>query len=172
MTTAGRGELAAGLYEELQRLARARVRAGESLQATALVHEAWLRLAESPAARPGDADHMLAMAAQAMRWVTVDHARRRRSRRLETVAAEALVGEDARRDDELIAVDAALERLAEVHPEEARVVIQRYFGGLSVDETARSLGLSPATVKRRWAFARAWLTRELDAGPGTSSEDS
>lgn len=153
-------------YGELLRIARAQGMggaAGRSLTATALVHEAWLRLAESDDFEASGSSHFLAAASQAMRWVAVDHARRRRSTRLGTLAGERLPdrGQDER-DRQLLDLDAGVERLGATHPDEAEVVVHRFFGGLSVERTAAVLGISTATVKRRWAFARAWLARELD----------
>ncbi|MEL6432007.1 MAG: ECF-type sigma factor [Planctomycetota bacterium] len=143
---------------------------GDSIQPTQLVHEAWLRLQEATDYAAADTDHLLASASQAMRWLVVDHARRRRSRRLGTWAESALAApEQDARDAELLALDEALERLSRTHPDEAAVVEQRWFGGLSVEETARVLDVSTATVKRRWAFARAWL---IDALPQRNSGDS
>lgn len=159
-------------YDELRRLAGGALARGApagSLQATALVHEAWLRLAEARDFDARDSQHFLAAAAQAMRWVATDHARRRRAARLGTVLQEGLAGAEAAQDDALLALDEGLDRLERAYPDEARVVLHRYFAGLGVEETAEALGVSPATVKRRWAFARAWLARELDS---TESGDS
>jgi RNA polymerase sigma factor (sigma-70 family) len=146
-------ELLPLVYEELRRLARARLareRPGQTLQPTALVHEAYLRLVEG--ADPGwdGKRHFFAAAAEAMRRILIERARRR--------AAEAEVAPET-----LLAIDEALDRLEKIDREMAQVVKLRYFAGLSVGETAESLGLSPRTVNRHWTGARAWLLRELSA---------
>lgn len=160
------------VYEEMRRLAAAYMRgerASHTLQATALANEAYLRLAGSRAADWKGRTHFMAVAARAMRHVLVDHARRRGARKrgadptpitLDTsrLAAE---GRPVAFDE----LDRALERLAERNARHAQVVELRYFGGLTIEETAAQLGVSPVTVKRDWAFARAWLYRELSAGP-------
>lgn len=160
---------AAAVYAELRRIARAymrRERPGQSLQATALVHEAWLRLANEGGWH--DQRHFIGIAARAMRQILVDHARARGAQKrwagLNRVSlTDSLVrahGEDAM----LPALDDALTRLAQFDPEQARIVELRYFVGLSVEEAAEALGISPATLKRRFAMARAWLFRELSEG--------
>ncbi|MEZ6015253.1 MAG: ECF-type sigma factor [Planctomycetota bacterium] len=161
------------VYAELRRIARAKL-AGSgtsgSLHATVLVNEAWLRLRESPDFAARDSQHFLAAAAQAMRWIVVDQARRRRALRLATQLSadpnewpsERIDHRNLAMDEQLIALDVAFERLQAAYPREAAVAAQRYFAGLSVEETAEALALSPATVKRHWAFARAWLLNALD----------
>jgi RNA polymerase sigma factor (TIGR02999 family) len=163
-------ELLPLVYEELRRLARARLareRPGQTLQPTALVHEAYLRLVEG--ADPGwdGKRHFFAAAAEAMRRILIERARRRAAEKhggsaervtLEDVAAEAEVAPET-----LLAIDEALDRLEKIDREMAQVVKLRYFAGLSVGETAESLGLSPRTVNRHWTGARAWLLRELSA---------
>ena len=171
MTTApGARELTPAAYADLRRIAEAfmrRERPGRTLQATALVHEAFLRLADAtPAWR--DQAHFAAIAARVMRQILVDEARARGAQKrwaaLDRVSLhESLAGGDAS-DDMLPALDEALTRLERLDPEQARIVELRFFAGLTVEEAAEALGLSAATVKRRWALARAWLYRELTDG--------
>jgi RNA polymerase sigma factor (TIGR02999 family) len=175
------------VYTELRRIAAryiSRERPGQTLQATALVNEAFVRLA---AERPRDFQnrtHFVAIAALSMRQVLVQRARGRHAAKRggaparvtlddRAVAAAAGPAYGAARDVELLALDAALTRLSSFDPDLAHLVELRYFGGLTVEETADALGWSPATVKRQWAVARAWLKRSLDEGiPGeTSSRD-
>ena len=168
------------IYDELRALARRRLReglGGASLQATALVHEVWVKLSSQSSPATREDSHFWATAAQAMRWILVDRARRRRTRAelsgagdsgaLELAGAAggaaldpAGLGAD-RQDQQVLALDLALERLERSHPRMAAVVLHRHFAGLSVEETAAALGISTATVKREWRFARAWLLREL-----------
>ena len=154
------------LYAELRRQA-ARAMQRESpehtLQATALVHEAWLRLAgQRHVAWKGRA-HFLGIAGQLMRRILVDHARARhaatRAGGTRVTLGDVAAAEEAGLD--VLALDDALQRLAALDPEQARLVELRYFAGLSIEETAQALDCSPATVKREWAIARAWLRREL-----------
>lgn len=158
------------VYDELRQLARAQLRredAGHTLNATALVHEAYLRLAERNELRPRDRHHFFAIAAQCMRRVLVDHARARKRKKrgagsvaLSLEHAGAVWAEEA--SDELVALDEALDRLARASPRAARVVEQRFFAGLTLQETAVSLGVSLKTVQRDWLIARAWLQKEID----------
>lgn len=159
------------LYGELRNLARRQMRgenANHTLQPTALVHEAFLRLVGQREVAWQNRKHFLSVAAQVMRRVLVDHARRRRAGKRGgggsgvglSVAPGAIAGSGGDPLD-LIALDQALARLAELDSRQARIVELRYFGGLSVEETAHVLDLSPATVKRDWQFAKAWLVREL-----------
>ena len=160
-------ELVQIVYDELRHLAAAylrRERPGQTLQTTALVHEAYLRLAQS---RPvwTDRNHFVAIAGRAMRQILVDRARARGTRKrwggLNRVnLSETLVATTAE-DAMLPALDEALRRLEQIDPEQVRMVELRYFVGLSNKETAETLGVSLATCKRRWALARAWLFREL-----------
>jgi RNA polymerase sigma factor (TIGR02999 family) len=158
------------VYDELHRLAHyhlKRERAGHSLQTTALVNEAYLRLVDYKRMRWQNRAHFLAVCAQAMRRILVDRARRRNVKRgahAEHVSldAEAILCVD--RSADFGALDDALNALAERAPRKARVVELRFFGGLSVEETAEVLGVSAITVMREWKSARAWLYREL-AGP-------
>jgi RNA polymerase sigma-70 factor (ECF subfamily) len=164
-------KLAPIVYDELRRLARYylhRERPGHSLQATALVNEAYLRLVDYKRMRWGNRAHFFAVSAQLMRRILVDHARRHNLRRggaVQHVELEdiAVVGGD--RAENLVALDDALQSLARMDARKARVVELRFFGGLSVDETAEVLQISPVTVMRDWSSARAWLYREMGGGP-------
>src|SRR5436190_998909 len=155
------------VYDELRRLARRymkRERAGHSLQTTALVNEAYLRLADYKRMHWQDRAHFFAVSAQAMRRILVDHARRRNLKRgagAEHVPLDdaAVIGADPSAD--FVSLDDALNALAEMAPRKAKVVELRFFGGLSVDETAEVLGVSSITVMREWKSAKAWLYREL-----------
>lgn len=158
------------VYDELRRIARAqmrRERPGQTLNSTGLVHEAWLRLSASSHLAPQNRPHFLAIAAGVMRQILVERARARhaakRGGHRERVTLDERLLPGAAPDPDVLAVDAALEKLAALDQEQARLVELRYFGGLSVDETAEALGMSPATVKRRWTSARAFLARELGA---------
>jgi len=155
------------VYDELRRLARhymKRERAGHSLQTTALVNEAYLRLVDYTRMHWQDRAHFLAVSAQAMRRILVDHARRRNVKRgadAEHVSldAEAVLCTD--RSDDFVSLDDALTALAERAPRKAKVVELRFFGGLSVEETAEVMQLAPITIMREWNKAKAWLYREL-----------
>jgi len=161
------------LYGDLRRLAAWQLgqrAAGNTLQPTAVVHEAFLRLVQRHRVDFRGGAHFLAAAAQAMRHVLVDHARAKaamkrggRAPSVTLVEADAGGGE---RPIAILAVDEALERLAALDADKARVVELRYFGGLTVEETAEVLAVSPATVKRSWSFAKAWLARELGQAAG------
>lgn len=173
--------LAPLVYAELRRQAQIALRresTGHTLQTTALVHEAWLRLDAQHDARWESRTQFFAVAAQMMRRVLVDHARARGARKrggaAEQVtlgavdrasgAAGGAAGRQASLDPvDLLALDDALARLATLDPQKARLVELRYFAGLSIPEVAEALGISPATVGREWAVARAWLRRELEA---------
>ncbi|HEY6554452.1 MAG TPA: sigma-70 family RNA polymerase sigma factor [Vicinamibacteria bacterium] len=167
-------ELMAAVYDELRRLARRHMRregAGHTLQTTALVHEAFLRLAD--AGLPWqDRDHFFAVAATQMRRILVDHARSRiRSKRgggarpLPLPLDDALAA-PARSSDDLLAVDEALDRLSERDARKGRVVELHFFGGLSYPEIARLLGVSLSTVRLDMRFAKAWLRKELASAGG------
>ena len=156
------------LYDELRRIAHYRLRAeqtGHTLETTGLVHEAYLRLAGSERLELADRAHLLAVAAQAMRHVLIDSAVRRKAGKrgggVATVSLDDVPVVDAARSDELLALDEALTRLGAIDARQAKVVECRFFGGMSIEDTAAALDLSPATVKRDWALARAWLNREL-----------
>jgi RNA polymerase sigma factor (TIGR02999 family) len=166
------------VYEELRKLAAgklAREAPGQTLQATALVHEAYLRLVDVEKAQHWDSrGHFFAAAAEAMRRVLIDNARRRHSQRrggaAERRSLEGLEAAVPASDDELLAVDEALERLQKVGPPKAELVKLRYFGGLTIPEAAQALGISITTANRYWAYARAWLHEELAARGGPSSD--
>lgn len=158
-------ELVPLVYAELRRIAASRLRGerpGHTLQPTMLVHEAWMRLAEQRGAWQ-NRSHFFAIAAQAMRRIVVDRARRRTAAKRGGHADEVPVDDIAHLlasplpDDRLLLLDDALDRLATLDARQARVVELRYFAGLSVTDTAEALNLSPTTVKREWAAARAWL---------------
>ncbi len=170
------GEIVSLLYEQLRLIARhrlARERGGHTLESAALVNEAFLRLIGVDRITWRDQQHVVAMAVRMMRRVLVDHAIRRRT--LKRGGGEAVVTLDSAissggavvfseleaRADELHALDDALRRLEALNPRQSSVIECRFFGGLSVEETADALSLSPATVKRDWVAARAWLNREL-----------
>jgi len=160
-------ELAPLVYDELRRIAAAymrRERAGQTLQATALVHEAYLRLAH--AGTPWhDKRHFVGIAARAMRQILVERARARGAQKrwagLDRVTLTDALAASASDSAMLPALDEALTRLEQIDAGQARLVELRYFAGLSIEEAADALRISPATVKRRWAMARAWLFREL-----------
>jgi len=163
--------LAALLYPELRRRAAAylrRERAGHTLQPTALVNEAYLLLAAQRVGGWRDRTHFAAMAAQMMRRVLVDHARRRKTTKRSgqwsrvTLTDQAAASPDDGID--VIALDDALSELASFDPEKSRLVELRYFGGLSIDETAEAMNVSPATIDREWRAARAWLQTRLTHG--------
>lgn len=163
----GADDLAPVVYNELRRLAAAymrRERPGQTLQPTALVHEAYLRLAR--AGTPwNDRNHFLGIAARSMRQILVERARARGAQKrwagMDRVSLNESLVSAAHDDAMLPALDEALSRLEALDPEQARIVELRYFVGLGIEETADALGISPATLKRRWALARAWLFREL-----------
>ena len=158
------------VYDELRKLAAYRLAhqtPGQTLQPTALVHEAYLRLVGDPEGQDWDSrGHFFAAAAEAMRRILVENARRkgRRKRggsltRRDLVDAEQLTEPEVSED--LIALDEALKKLATVDAQAAQLVELRYFAGLSIPETAQTLGISPRTANRLWAYARAWLLREV-----------
>jgi len=158
------------VYDELHRLARRYLR-GErrdhSLQTTALVNEAYLRLVGHTRMEWQNRAHFFAVSAQVMRRILVDHARRRgvkRGRGLRRVPLEEATMVGGERSTDLAALDDALALLAERDPRKAHVVEMRFFGGLSVEESAEVLGVSPVTVMRDWRTAKAWLYRELSSG--------
>jgi RNA polymerase sigma factor (TIGR02999 family) len=157
------------VYDELRRMAARRLRderTSHTLSATALVHETWLELSKLNRIKWQNRSHYLALAAQAMRRILIDYAIARS--RQKRGGGQALVSLDDNvwavaetRGEELLALDDALVRLAAMNARQARIVECRFFGGMSVEETADTLDVSPATVKREWATARAWLNREL-----------
>ncbi|HVS01808.1 MAG TPA: sigma-70 family RNA polymerase sigma factor [Thermoanaerobaculia bacterium] len=167
------------LYGELRRIAERtmrRERQGHTLQPTALVSEAYMRLAEQRRSEWRSRSHLLSAAAQVMRRVLVDHARSRLAAKRggtseELPLEEQLVAGDQGADPQLLALDQALDRLAGFDPQMVRVVELRHFAGLTLEETAEVLGVSTATVKRDWAMARAWLYRELSRGAAAGGDD-
>jgi len=157
------------VYDELKVLAAGYLRAeraDHTLQTTGLVHEAYLKLVDQRRTTWQNRAHFFGIAAQAMRRILVDHARRRRARKRDAgrpITLDDEVAGSLPDSDEVLAVDEALERLAALDPRQARLVELRYFAGLSIEQTAESLEISPATVKRDWLSAKAWLQRELSA---------
>ncbi|HEV3006263.1 MAG TPA: ECF-type sigma factor [Pirellulales bacterium] len=156
------------VYAELRRLAANYLRhepPGHTLQPTALVHEAFLKLAAQNRVDWQGRTHVLAIGAQAMRRILVDHAKRKgrtkRGGRMRRIALDEANVLSPQRDEDLLTVDEALERLAEVDERQAAIVELRFFGGLSVEEVAETLGLSKRTVEHEWTMIRAWLRREL-----------
>jgi RNA polymerase sigma factor (TIGR02999 family) len=157
------------VYDELRRIAARKLRterANHTLSATALVHEAWLELTKLNRIEWQNRTHYLATAAQAMRRILIDYAvARGRQKRGGGRAVQPIDGDvwavAETRGEDLLDLDEALTRLAAMHHRQAQIVECRFFGGMSVEETAELLNISPATVKREWATARAWLNREL-----------
>jgi RNA polymerase sigma factor (TIGR02999 family) len=164
------GELLPLVYQELRRLAAhnmAMQAAGHTLQPTALVHEAWLRLAGDEKAQFAGRSHFLAAAAEAMRHILVDCARRKRAlchgggqARLDIASVEIATLAD---DGELLEIHDLLDKLAAEAPQKAELVKLRYFVGMTFEEAAEALGISVATAKRHWAYARAWLYEAIQA---------
>lgn len=166
-------ELMPLVHAELRRLARAKLRRerpGHTIQPTALVNEAYLRLVDQRRVRWQNRAHFFGIAAELMRRVLVDHARRRQAAKrggpLRVVTLDDAVAPVEPRDVELIALDQALERLASFDDRQSRLVVMRFFGGLSVEEAAAALGVSRATAERDWTMARAWLHRTLAGDQG------
>ena len=163
-------ELLPLVYEELRLLAAQKLShesPGQTLQATALVHEAYLRLVGEDRQNWDSRGHFFAAAAEAMRRILVDSARRKKTqrngggcRKVDLAASDAAAEEDLRCDD-LLVLDQAIEKLSRKDEVKANVVKLRYFAGLTIEQTACSLGISPATAKRYWTYARAWLIREM-----------
>jgi RNA polymerase sigma factor (TIGR02999 family) len=154
------------VYDELKVLAAAYLRSerpDHSLQTTGLVHEAYMKLVNAQRTTWESRAHFFGVAAQAMRRILVDHARRRRARGGggHVSLDDHVPGSAAADDDDVLAVDEALERLALLDARQARIVELRYFAGLTIEQTAETVGISPATVKREWTSAKAWLMREL-----------
>ena len=167
-------ELVPLVYDELRRQAKQFMRAqdaGHTLQTTALVHEAYLRLVGPSPVQWKSRAHFFGVAAKAMRSILVDHARARSAAKRGGAAHPVTLSEatdmhavsDAERGVDVIALDDALSRLSVLDSRKSQLVELRYFGGLGIDEAAAMLGISPATAKREWTMARAWLKRELSA---------
>ena len=162
------GELLPLVYQELRKLAAHKMAmqaAGHTLQPTALVHEAWLRLTGDEAAQFAGRSHFFAAAAEAMRHILIDSARRKRAvrhggnqARLDIESLEIAAPAD---DDELLEIHDVLDKLAAEAPQKAELVKLHYFVGMTFEETAEALGISVATAKRHWAYARAWLYEEI-----------
>jgi len=156
------------VYEELRRQASRylrRERAGHTLQTTALIHEAYLRLVDQRNVHWQNRAHFFGIAAQLMRRILVDHARtRKRAKRGGSnirVSLDEATALATSRELDIVALDEALERLGEIDSQQSRIVELRFFSGLNVEETAEVLKISPATVKREWRIAKAWLHREI-----------
>lgn len=161
-------KLMPAVYDELRRLARhylRRERPGQSLQATALVNEAYLRLKKDKRQAWQNRTHFFAIAATSMRQILVERARARNAAKRGgsqmRITLDEAVAAGREKSIDLLALDEALTRLAVMDPEQARIVELRFFGGLSIEETAEAMGISPATVKRSWSMAKAWLKREM-----------
>lgn len=157
------------VYDELRRVARRhlwRERRDHTLQSAALVNEAYLRLVRQPAPQWENRAHFFGMAAQMMRHILVDHARQRLTRKrggdTHRVALDADLAPAQKMEVDLVALDDALAKLGSLDPQQGRIIELRFFGGLSIEETAVVVGVSPATIKREWATARAWLQREME----------
>jgi len=165
-------EMTPVVYEELRRLARhflAAERSDHTLQPTALVHEAYLRLVDQHAVDWRNRAHFLAMAATMMRRILINYAEAHKAAKREgsvqMVTLDEAFGMHTDPRIDLLHLNTTLDRLSELDAQQARVVELRYFGGLSVDETAEVLGVSPATVKREWSTARLWLMQQMEGGP-------
>jgi RNA polymerase sigma factor (TIGR02999 family) len=157
------------VYDELRRLAHHHLqaeRAEHTLQSTALVHEAYLRLVDQEPLRLDNRAHFFAVASHLMRQILVDHARKhhaaKRGANNLTLTLDEAIALPKKRKLHLVALDDALNGLAALDARQSQIVELRFFGGLSIDETSQVLGVSPATVKREWTTARAWLYREMD----------
>jgi RNA polymerase sigma factor (TIGR02999 family) len=164
-------ELLPLVYAELRRLASSylrRERQNHTLQPTALVHEAYLRMIDQTQAQWQNRAHFFGVAAQMMRRILVDHARAqqadKRGGEFQKLSLDENIDVPGNRPEELVALDDALKRLAEIDPQKSRLVELRFFGGLSVEETAEVLGVSVPTVKRHWRMAKAWLYGEVQKG--------
>jgi RNA polymerase sigma-70 factor, ECF subfamily len=156
------------VYDELRKVAARYLRReapGNTLQPTALVHEAFLKLAEQHRVDWQGRTHVLAIGAKAMRRILVDHAKRKRRIKrgggLKRIVLDEAAALSPQRDEDLLAVDEALEKLATIDERQATIVELRFFGGMTVEEVAESLGISKRTVESEWTMVRAWLRREL-----------
>ena len=161
-------ELPREVYEQLRAIAHVRMtkeRAGHTLESTALVHEAYLRLVDQTRVNWQNRAHFFGVAAQIMRRLLVDHARKfnaeKRGHDFQKLSLDENIDRAVERSSDLIALDEALKSLAEFDEQKARLVELRYFGGLSIEETADVLGVTPTTIKRHWRFAKAWLYEEM-----------
>ena len=156
------------VYDELHRLAQRylrRERSDHTLQSTALVHEAYLKMVDQKNVRWQNRAHFFGVAAQSIRHILVDHARShlaaKRGAGAAKLSLDEAIGVPEKREVDLLALDQALEGLAVLDPQQGRIVELRFFGGLSIEETAEVLHISPATVKRDWVMAKAWLYQNL-----------
>ena len=170
----GRGEARATedllplVYDELRRLAAARMAqeaAGQTLQATALVHEAWVRLVGEGDRTWENRAHLFGAASEAMRRILIENARRKSRLKRGSGVVKVDISEidlaETTPDDRILMIDEALQRLADEDPEKARIVVMKFFGGLTNQEVAQSLGVTERTVERRWAFAKTWLFHSI-----------
>lgn len=160
------------VYDELRRLAASymrRERQDHTLQSTALVNEAYLKLVDQKNVVWQNRAHFFGIAAQMIRRILVDHARAHKAEKrgggAGVLSLDEAIGVPEKRDVEILALNDALTRLTEMDPQQGRIVELRFFTGLSIEETAEVVGVSPATVKREWAAARAWLFREISRKP-------
>ena len=167
-------ELMPVIHSELRRLARrymARERPGHTLQTTALINEAYVRLVDQQGVEWQDRAHFFAVAAQIMRHILVDHARKYQSEKrgagLQKIALDDVAVANQERASELIALDEALDALAALDPRQSQIVELRFFGGLTVEETAEVMKLAPITVMREWRLAKAWLRDAIAGGHDT-----
>lgn len=165
------------VYDELKRLARAhmrRERSDHTLQTTALVHEAYLKLVRQETAQWQGRSHFFGIAAQLMRQILIDHARghlrKKRGGGKAAVSLTEALAFSPEHSEELVRLDEALKRLSKIDPRQGKIVELRFFGGLSVEETSEFLGVSPKTVKRDWAVAKAWLHAEVRGWHGNQSQ--
>ena len=158
------------VYRELRRIAHGQLRGereGHTVNTTALVHEAYLRLADDPGLWTGNRTYFLAVASTAMRRILVEHARSHNAQKRGSGKVHLSLDDvdaampDAGEAIDFVMLDAALERLSTIDPRQGRIVELRFFGGLTVEETATVVGVSPRTVKREWQMSRAWLRREM-----------
>jgi RNA polymerase sigma factor (TIGR02999 family) len=156
------------VYDELHRLAQRYLRQERSdhtLQSTALVHEAYLRMVDQKNVKWQNRAHFFGVAAQSIRHILVDHARSHRAANRGSGAAklslDEAIGVPEKKEVDLLALDESLERLSALDPQQGQIVELRFFGGLSIEETAEALRISPATVKRDWVMAKAWLYQNL-----------
>ena len=163
-------ELLPLVYNELRRMAAHKMSAepaGHTLQPTALVHEAWLKLVDAPSQSWQNRAHFFGAAAEAMRRILIARARRKRTQRrgssAEHLSADEIDIANPVPDEQLLALDEALDRFAALEPQQAGLVKLRYFVGLKIEEAAELLGISEATAKRWWAYARAWLLNEIQS---------
>jgi RNA polymerase sigma factor (TIGR02999 family) len=161
-------ELLPLVYQELRRLAASKMSGenpNQTLQATALVHEAWLRLVGNESKKWNDRTHFFAAAAEAMRCILVDNARRKRAQRhgggQQRIEIPEIAVAFTPDDEQLLAVNDALEKFDKLDPQKAELVKLRYFVGMTIEESAEAMSISKATAKRHWAFARAWLAEEM-----------